>query len=71
MRAGNLSRTLEQAQSSNSHSAAVQRFHKVQEIFSKISEQYGIKETQELLIDMLNAGFAIHESAEYLKGVLL
>ena len=58
-------------QSSKNHKIAVRRFHKAQAIFKQISDRYGTKETQSLLIDMLNAGFTVHESAEYLKGVLL
>ena len=58
-------------QSSKNHKIAVRKFHKAQAIFKQVSDKYGAEETQSLLIDMLNAGFTVHESAEYLKGVLL
>ena len=58
-------------QSSKNHKIAVRRFHKAQAIFKQIADKYGVKETQNLLTDMLNAGYTVHESAEYLKSVLL
>lgn len=58
-------------QSSKNHKIAVRRFHKAQSIFKQISELYGVEETRDLLTSMLNAGFTVHESAEYLKSVLL
>ena len=49
----------------------VQRFQKAQLIFEKISNEYGVKNTQELLLGMLNAGYSINESAEILESALL
>ena len=47
------------------------RFQQTQKIFDEISQIYGSKDTQNLLNDMLNAGYSIHESAEILKAKLL
>lgn len=57
--------------SSNNHDAMVQRFQKAQLIFEKIANEYGVKNTQDLLLDMINVGYSVSESAEILETVLL
>ena len=55
----------------NKHDDMVRRFQKNQLVFERIANEYGVKDTQELLLGMLNAGYSINESAEILESALL